>query len=139
MINEQTFQGRWNEIKGQLRSKWGALTDDDVMSFNGNLEQFIGAIQRKTGEARESIEHFFEQVTSQGAAAIGDASETVQACTQQATEAVQQTSQQAAASVRQGYEDVEAMVRQRPAESLALCFGVGVITGVLVSLLLGKR
>lgn len=138
-MNEQTFQGNWNEIKGQLRSKWGALTDDDLMSFNGNLEQFIGAIQRRTGEARESIEHFLEQVTASGAAAIGKAGETVRACSQQATDSIQETSKQAAASVRQGYEEVEALVREKPAESLAVCFGIGVITGVLVTLLLGRK
>ncbi len=32
-----------------------------------------GTIQRKTGEARESIEQFFEQFSSNGAAAIGRA------------------------------------------------------------------
>lgn len=138
-MNEQTFQGHWNEIKGQLRSKWGALTDDDVMSFNGNLEQLIGAIQQRTGEARESIEQFFTQVTANGAAAINNAGEAVRARSQQATEAMQQSSQQAAASVRQGYEEVEALVRQRPAESLAVCFGVGIVTGVLVTLFLGRR
>jgi hypothetical protein len=31
------------------------------------------------------------------------------------------------------------MVRERPAESLAVCFGVGVITGVVISLLFRGR
>jgi uncharacterized protein YjbJ (UPF0337 family) len=26
MINQQTLQGNWHEIKGKLRSKWGSLT-----------------------------------------------------------------------------------------------------------------
>lgn len=139
MINQQTLQGNWNEIKGKLRSKWGSLTDDDLTTFNGNVEQLVGTIQRKTGEAREGIEQFFEQVTAGGAAAIGRAGETVRAGAQQAAESVQKASQQAAASVREGYADVEEMVRQRPAESLAVCFGAGVITGVIVSLLLRWR
>jgi len=63
MTNQQTLQGNWNEIKGQLRSKWGSLTDDDLAIFNGNVEQLVGTIQRKTGEAREGIEQFFEQAT----------------------------------------------------------------------------
>ena len=61
MINQQTLQGNWNEIKGKLRSKWGSLTDDDVKVFNGNVEQLVGTIQRKTGATSESIEQFFEQ------------------------------------------------------------------------------
>ncbi len=139
MINQQTLQGNWNEIKGKLRSKWGSLTDDDLKVFNGNVEQLVGTIQRKTGAARESIEHFVEQLSSDGASAISRASETVRAGAQQAVEMVQETSKQAAASVRKGFTEVEDMVKQRPAESLAVCFGAGVITGVVVTLLLRWR
>ena len=139
MMSEQTFQGNWNEIKGKLRSKWGKLTDDDLAIFNGTVEQLVGAIQRKTGEARESIEQFFEQLTSNGAAAINGAGETARAGVQQAADSVQKTCQKAAASVREGYADVEAMVRERPAESLAVCFGAGIVTGVIVGLLLRWR
>ncbi len=138
MINQQTLQGNWNEIKGKLRSKWGSLTDDDLTIFNGNVEQFVGAIQQKTGAARESIEQFFEQFTSNGADAISGAGETVRTYAQQAADSVQEMSQQAAESVREGYAEVEGMVRQRPAESLAVCFGAGVVTGVVVGLLLRR-
>lgn len=139
MINQQTFQGNWNEIAGKLRSKWASLTDDDLKVFNGNVDQLVGMIQRKTGAARENIEHFFELLTSDSASAISRASETVRAGAQQAAEKVQETTKQAAASVRKGYAEVEDMVRQRPAESLAVCFGVGLITGVVVTLLLRWR
>ena len=138
MINQQTLQGNWNEIKGKLRSKWGSLTDDDVLVFNGNVDQLVGTIQRKTGEARESIEQFFEQFSSNGASALGRAGEAVRSYAQHAAETVQESSKQAADSVREGYADVEELVRQRPAESLAVCFGVGVVTGVVVSLLLRR-
>lgn len=139
MINQQTLQGNWNEITGKLRAKWGSLTDDDLQVFNGNVEQLVGTIQRRTGEARESIELFFEQFGSNGASTMGRATETVRAYAQQAAETVQETSKQAAESVREAYTEVEDLVRQRPAESLAVCFGVGVITGVVVGLLFRSR
>jgi uncharacterized protein YjbJ (UPF0337 family) len=139
MFNQQTLQGNWNEIKGKLQSKWGALTDDDVAVFNGNMDQLVGTIQRKTGEAQESIEQFFEQLSANGASVMDQAGETVRTYAHQAADAVQETSKQAAASARAGYAEVEGMVRQRPAESLAVCFGVGVITGVVVGLLSRSR
>jgi len=139
MFNQQMLQGNWNEIKGKLLSKWGALTDDDLQVYRGDIEQLIGAIQRKTGEARESIEHFFDDLSSGGASAINRAAESVRGYAQQAVEAVYETSQQGASSVREHYNEAEDRVRQRPAESLAVCFGVGVITGVVVSLLLRRR
>lgn len=134
------IQGDKNDTaKGQLRSKWGELTDDDFSTFNGNVEQLFGVIKRKTGAAQESVEEFFEQISSDGTSTINRASETVRAGAHRAAEAVQETSDKAAAVVRDGYAEVEDMVRQRPAESLAVCFGAGVITGVIVSLLLRWR
>lgn len=138
-MNQQTLQGNWNEIKGKVRSKWGSLIEDDLAIFNGNFEQLVGVIQRKTGEAREGIEQFFEQVTTDNAAVLSQAGESVRAGAQQAVDSVQRTSQRETASVREGYADVEAWVRERPAESLAICFGAGVITGVVVSILLRWR
>ena len=137
MINQQILRGNWNEIKGVLRSKWGSITDDDLSTFNGNVEQLMGMIQRKTGEARERIEQFFEQLTSEGSA-VSQAAEAIREYTHQAADSVQEASHRAVASVREGYAEIEDVVRQRPAESLAVCFGVGVITGVVVTLLLRR-
>jgi len=139
MINQQTILGNWNEIKGKLQSKWGSLTDDDLAVFNGNVDQLLGAIQQKTGAARESIEHFLSQITSGGAAAISGVGDSARAGVHQAMESIQASSHTAAAAVREGYADVEDMVRKRPAESLLACFGVGLVTGVVVSLLLHRK
>lgn len=139
MITQQTLEGNWNEIKGKMRSKWGSLTDDDVTVFNGDVDQLMGTIQRKTGEARESVEEFFEQFNSNGASAISQAGESIRAGAAKAADSVQETYQKAATSVREKYADVEDMVRQRPARSLAVCFGAGVLTGVVAILLLRRR
>ena len=139
LTHQQTIQGNWNEIKGKLRSKWGELTDDDLMTFNGNVQQLIGTIQQKTGEARESVEQFFEQLTAGSADAINRASESVRAGANQAAESLQKTSQDAVASLRKGCEEVENVVRQSPGKSLVVCFGVGLITGLVVSLFLRRK
>jgi uncharacterized protein YjbJ (UPF0337 family) len=139
MINQQTLQGKWHEIKGKLRSQWGALTEDDVKEFDGNVEQLMGKVQRKTGAARESIDQFFDQFTANGASAVNRAGEAVRGYAQQASEAVQETSQHATDSVREGYAEVEGMVRHSPTKSLAISFGAGLLTGVAIHLLLRCR
>ena len=122
MINEQVLQGHWNEIKGQIRSKWGQLTNDDVQNFDGNVDRLVGLIQRKTGEGRESVERFLNEVTANGASVLEDVAENVRQYAQQAGDRIQEGTKQAAEtmrqgyekgyeSVRQGYEDVEEMVR----------------------------
>ena len=48
-MNQQILEGDWNEIKGQLRQRWGQLTDDDLPQIRGDAEQIIGAIQTQNG------------------------------------------------------------------------------------------
>ena len=139
MTNQQILEGNWNEIKGKLRLKWGQLTDDDLPQLRGDADQIVGIIQRKTGEAREAIERYLEQVSGSAAAAIDNAAETAGEYAQHAAETVQQAAKQAADQVRAGYEGAERFVRERPKEALAVCFGVGVITGVVIALLLRSR
>lgn len=139
MTNQQILEGNWNEIKGKLRQKWGQLTEDDLSQLRGDADQIVGVIQRKTGEAREAIERYLEQVSGSTASAIGTAAGTVGDYAQHAAETVQDTARQAADQVRAGYDATERFVRQRPGQSLAVCFGVGVITGVVIALSLRSR
>jgi uncharacterized protein YjbJ (UPF0337 family) len=139
MINQQILEGNWNEIKGKLRQKWGQLTDDDFPQIRGEAEQIIGIIQRKTGEAREAIERYLHEVSGSAASAVGAAAETVCDCAQHASETVQHTAKRTADQVRAGYDEAERFVRDRPGESLLVCFGVGVIAGVVIALSLRTR
>jgi len=134
MVNQQTLQGNWNEIKGKLRTKWGQLTNDEVNVFDGNVDRLVGMIQRKTGEARESVEKYLEEVGGSGASGIAQAAEAVRGYAKQATEQVQETTHQATEAVRHGYQQAENTVRKNPTESIAVCFATGVGVGVLLTL-----
>jgi len=150
MVNQQTLEGNWNELKGKLRNKWGQLTNDDLQQAHGNVDQLVGLIQRRTGEARSAIEKFLEEATSSGAAAFTQAADTAREYAHQAMEAVQDRSKSAADSVRKGYdqaaeqfrrgyEQTEEMIKDRPTESAAVCFGVGMLVGVVLGLALRSR
>lgn len=139
MVNAETLQGNWNEFKGKIRSKWGQLTNDELQQFGGNVDQLVGLIQRKTGEGRSAIEHFLGELTKDGSSTIAQATETVREYANQAAGAVQESSKKAMESMRHGYEEAEHMIRERPGESAAVCFGVGMVVGVLLGLVLRSR
>lgn len=146
MVNAQMLQGNWNEIKGKIKERWGSLTDDELLSFSGDVDQLVGRIQARSGESREDIERFLDDVTSGSASMMGRASETVRQASdtarqyaQQASSSVQQASRQAAESMREGYAQAGRMVRQYPTESLAVALGAGLITGVVLGMLLRSR
>lgn len=138
-VNRQTLEGNWNEIKGQLREKWGQLSQDELQSARGNVEQLVGLIQRRTGESREAVMDYLQELTAQGASVANRTATAVKDYAHQATETAQESARQAADTLRAGYESTERMVRERPAESLAVCFGLGMVTGVLVGMVLRSR
>jgi len=72
-INAQELQGQWTKLRGQVKEKWGQLTDDDLQIHGGNVDQLVGKIQQRTGEGREAIEKFLGDLTSHGASAISQA------------------------------------------------------------------
>jgi len=61
-MNNDEFEGRWKQVKGQARAKWGELTDDDVQQVEGDREALEGKIQQKYGmtkeEARKEVDTF---------------------------------------------------------------------------------
>lgn len=138
-VNQQALQGNWNEIKGKLRERWGHLSNDQLESAHGNLDQLVGTIQQQTGEARESVEEYLEELTNHGASAISKAAESVREYTETAQESVQHTRKQAADAVQAGYERTEQAIKQRPVESLVACFCTGLITGVVVGLMMRSK
>ena len=60
----QTFHGDWNYLCALARAHWNQLTEDDLPALEGNIEQLVSRIQKKTGEGRESIEKFFTEMTA---------------------------------------------------------------------------
>ncbi len=55
--NWQTaVEGKWEQLKGAVRQKWGQLTDDDIAECKGNREQLIGKIMERQKVSREIAE-----------------------------------------------------------------------------------
>jgi uncharacterized protein YjbJ (UPF0337 family) len=54
--NWSTLKGRWNQIKGEAKSQWGKLTDDDLTRIEGDYDKLVGLIQQKYGYSRSQAE-----------------------------------------------------------------------------------
>lgn len=52
-MNSDEFQGKWNQIKGKVREKFGKLTDDDIQVIAGKKDQLLGKLQQRYGISRE--------------------------------------------------------------------------------------
>lgn len=55
-MNKDILEGKWEQLKGKAREKWGELTNDDWEMIDGQFEQLIGKIQERYGRSKEEIE-----------------------------------------------------------------------------------
>jgi len=138
-INAQELQGQWTKLRGQVKEKWGQLTDDDLQIQGGNVDQLIGRIQQKTGECREAIERFLTELTSRGSSTITQAAEAVGQYAQQAGGRIREHYGDIADAAREKYDTAQDIVRHNPSQSVAAAFGVGLVAGLIVGLALRSR
>jgi len=55
-MNSDQVQGKWKELKGLLKQKWGELTDDELEKLEGHRDRLAGLVQQKYGLAKEEVE-----------------------------------------------------------------------------------
>ena len=54
-MNDDVFKGKWLQLKGQIKEKWGQLTDDDLDQVAGQRDQLVGRIQERYGFAKDEV------------------------------------------------------------------------------------
>jgi uncharacterized protein YjbJ (UPF0337 family) len=47
-MNEDVFAGQWKQMRGELRTWWGKLTDDDITWIAGQKDKLIGLYKKDT-------------------------------------------------------------------------------------------
>jgi len=62
-MNTDQVKGKFKQLSGEIKRKWGRVTDNDLREAQGNMEKLIGKIQERSGDRREAIE---EWLKSQG-------------------------------------------------------------------------
>lgn len=55
-MNWDIVKGKWSQVSGSAKSKWGELTDDDLQQVDGEREKLVGKVQEKYGLAKEEAE-----------------------------------------------------------------------------------
>ena len=64
-MNNDVLQGKWKQVRGEVKSFWGKLTDDDVARMDGSSDKLAGALQERYGytkdKATSEIANFLEK------------------------------------------------------------------------------
>ncbi len=140
MTTKEEIQGTWNQVVGAVKKKYATITGDDLASVNGNIQQLAGLLQRKTGEAREDIESFLRSCSSTTSSAMNRVAEVASDYTSRAGEGIQEGYDYVQHATQEGYGAAQHHVRQRPLESMAIAFGIGIVAGLITGAsLFGRR
>jgi uncharacterized protein YjbJ (UPF0337 family) len=60
-MNKDQLIGRLTQYKGEMKRRWGKLTDDDITESHGDIEKLIGRIRERSGDRQEVIEKWFRE------------------------------------------------------------------------------
>ncbi len=81
-MNNDILQGKWKQLRGDAKQKWGMLTDDDLDSVEGNRDKLVGMLQEKYGyahdRAEQEVNQFLNQYQDQSQNTMGQMSDTSQ-------------------------------------------------------------
>ncbi len=136
MLNAEQVQGQWTSLRGKVKEKWGQLTDDDLRIVGGNVDQLVGKIQQKTGEAKDAIERHINEIMSNPT--MSRVTEAAAGYAHDAAEKLRDGYDEIGERVRQGAERVETHVKEHPTQSMLAVLGLGIITGVVIAVVLRR-
>jgi uncharacterized protein YjbJ (UPF0337 family) len=64
-MESNEMAGKWRQLKEDVRSRWGKLTEDDIDRIAGNKDKLIGALQERYGyvwdEARQMVDRYLDE------------------------------------------------------------------------------
>jgi len=55
-MNKLELKGDWNIVKGKLKQKFAKLSDNDLTYTEGQEDELIGRIQKRTGQTKAAVE-----------------------------------------------------------------------------------
>ncbi len=55
-MNNDIIKGKWKQLSGKIKQKWGDLTDDDLTVVDGSRDYLLGKVQERYGVAKDAAE-----------------------------------------------------------------------------------
>ncbi len=142
-MNHFTFDNRWDAIKGQLKQRYGQLTDDDLTFAEGKGEELLARLGEKLGVSPDELDATLDEIYHAAGGRLdkardkaADLADDVRAKASAAATEVKAQAEVAYDQARQRArglrEDGEEYVRQNPRESVVAALFAGFIVGLLI-------
>lgn len=139
MVSQTVLEENWNDIKTTLKSKWRQISDKDLQNFKGSADQLEHMIQRRTGQAKNAIENQLEEMIVQGRSMQDQVGQFFSGAASQAGEVYAEGYDVAAEKLAEGYKYASKYAKENPGAAVAILFGSGLLAGLGVAMLMGRR
>ncbi|QEG42014.1 CsbD family protein [Roseimaritima ulvae] len=139
MVTKQELSGSWNKVVGTVKEKYGQISDNELRQVEGNVDQLVGLVQRKTGQSREQIEAMLDECCQSSDSAVQRAKDSASQYAEGAGEYVREQYQQVSNQAQRGYQQSVQTLSRRPLESAGVAFGIGLVAGLAIGLSLSSR
>jgi len=61
-MNRNILEGKWKQLRGTIREKWGELTDDELDQIAGDSDRLAGLLQEKYGYTQMEAERQIDEL-----------------------------------------------------------------------------
>ena len=55
-MNENILEGKWKQLRGSIRERWGELTDDELDQIAGKRDKLAGLLQERYGYTQMEVD-----------------------------------------------------------------------------------
>lgn len=70
-MKHDILEGKWLQVQGEVKERWGKLTNDDLDQISGKRDQLEGKLRERYGyskrKARDEVEQFLRETNGQAA------------------------------------------------------------------------
>ena len=56
-MNNDILQGKWKQLRGNIKEAFGKLTDDDLTQAEGSADKMLGLLQERYGYSKDQAKH----------------------------------------------------------------------------------
>jgi uncharacterized protein YjbJ (UPF0337 family) len=135
-MDADVIQGKWDQIRGDIKKNWAKLTDNDLDVIAGQRDKLEGLIQEKYGyskaKVRREVNNYIEEldgtisdVRSRVKSAVADAGDALSEGRNKAQKAISNVADKAP-------EELVYVVQEYPWAVLAAMLLIGVVVGLII-------
>ena len=139
MTSREAVSGQWKSLVGAVKEKFGELTNDDLTKVEGNVDQLIALVQRKSGATKEQISEFVNSVTRSAGNVYEATAEKATEWANVASDAMRDGYDRMTTEAQKGLDYSARTVRRKPLESVAIAVSAGLLAGIAIGVSLSRR